>query len=47
MEKYNISRADAHDLYTLYKCLEQISAMRLTKKVDEVMGNGIDRRTFY
>lgn len=33
MEKYNVSRVDAHDLYNLYKCLEQVSANRLKNKV--------------
>jgi len=46
LEKYNISRADAHDLYCLYKCLEQVSANRLTKRMSEVLKNGIDRKTF-
>lgn len=46
MEKFNISRVDAHDLYTLYKCFEQVSAARLSKKVGEVLENGIDRKTF-
>jgi hypothetical protein len=46
LEKYNISRADAHDLYCLYKCLEQVSANRLVKRMSDVLKNGIDRKTF-
>ena len=46
MEKYNINRADAHYLYSLYKCLEQVSANRLTKQMSSVLKNGIDRKTF-
>jgi hypothetical protein len=29
MEKYGINRAEAYNLYNLYKTLEKISAMRL------------------
>ncbi len=29
MEKYGINRAEAYNLYNLYKTLEKVSAMRL------------------
>ena len=34
MEKYQLTRAQAYNLYNIYKSLEKISAMRLWKEND-------------
>ena len=48
MEKYEITRAQAYNLYNIYKSLEKVSAMRLFKdnRFRNVKEKGIDRRTF-
>lgn len=48
MEKYGINRAEAYNLYNLYKSLEKISAMRLfeSNEYQRVKEKGIDRKTF-
>lgn len=48
MEKYGITRAEAYNLYNLYKSLEKISAMRTFDKNEHVIvkEKGIDRDTF-
>ena len=48
MGKYGITRAQAYNLYNLYKSLEKISAMRLfdSNQFRLVEEKGIDRQTF-
>lgn len=48
MEKYGINRAEAYNLFNLYKSLEKVSAMRLFESNDyrRVIEKGIDRKTF-
>lgn len=48
MEKYGITRAEAYNLYNLYKSLEKISGSRLFAGNDyrRVQEKGIDRKTF-
>jgi hypothetical protein len=46
MNKYGISRYEIHNLYSLYKTLEKISAMRFGPNHNKVVKKGIDKATF-
>ena len=46
IEKYNTSRSDIHNLYTLYKSLEQVSNKRITSSAEMTLERGVDRKTF-
>lgn len=48
MDKYGISRYQIHNIFTIYKTLEKISAMKLhtQNKTKKVLEKGIDRSTF-
>lgn len=46
IEKYNISRNDVHELYSLYKSLAQVSAKRIKSTSKLTIERGIDKNTF-
>lgn len=48
LEKYGISRYEIHNLFTIYKTLEKISAMKFKDKkyASKIIKKGIDRSTF-